>query len=540
MPYLIGFVAIVIGIYIGVWLVVAGLMLYVLPAMLVAVLAALPVGAVLGVVTAMITLTGVWAPPAVVRPDQITAGYALRSKRRKRPFPRDFAWPSYYATQARIDLAQVWRANSKLLGDGWRWIRRGLRNEWPVMVPTLAIACPLWLCVSIGAYAASAVIITMGAAVLFVLGLCWFVPTALLRAGDRLVRKLRRASGSCPHCYHVTELPTFACPGCGRPHRDIRPGWLGGTWRRCGCGALLPTTVLRIARVSAPQCPRCDKPLRRGGAVVTDVRLPVFGPASAGKTRLVYTGLQALRDQVAGLGGSTDFVDDDSQQAYDHAIALVGAGGDTVKTPEGELPPAITVRLTTGRRRALLHLFDAAGEVYGDRDENTNLEFLDHAQGLIFVVDPFSIPWVRDQLGNPADSNILSRANPAKEDPEWVYHVTARRLRDYGVATRKRNLAVTVVKADLLDHLALGTRLTPDRVRAWLVEAGLDNLVLSTERDFGEVGYFVTASLSGVRATDPRSPARPIAWLSARAGLELWPDPHQGAGPQEKETEEVV
>jgi hypothetical protein len=432
----------------------------------------------------------------------------------------------------------VWRANTNLLGDGWLWIRKGLRAEWPVVIPTLAVACPLWLCVSVGAYAAAAAIIAAGGVVLAVLGVCWFVPTLLLRAGDRLVRKLRRASGSCPHCYHVTELPTFACTGCGRAHRDIRPGWLGGTWRRCGCGALLPTTVLRVARVSAPRCPRCDKPLRAGGAVVTDVRLPVFGPVSAGKTRLVYTGLLALRDQVAATGGSTHFVDDDSKQAFDHAIALVGAGGDTVKTPTGELPPAITVRLTAGRRRALLHLFDAAGEFYADRDDNTDLEFLDHAQGLIFVVDPFSIPWVRDQLGDLSD--IVSRANPAMDEPERVYHVTAGRLRDYGVATQKRSLAMTVVKADLLDQLPLTSRLTPDRVRDWLIEAGLDNLVLSAERDFGEVSYFVTASMSGVAATDARSPARPIAWLSARAGLELWPDAREAVGPHEKETEEVV
>ncbi|MEU4249048.1 hypothetical protein AB0F15_16720 [Amycolatopsis sp. NPDC026612] len=541
MPYILGFVAAIIALYFVVWLLVAGLLWFFLPALSIVLPVAAAAGALLACGSALLTLTGRRTPPETVTPDRVTAGATrLRRPRGNSPFARDRAWPAYFSAQAHADLGQVWRSDATLLSDGWRWIGDVFRRSWPGRAAVAFVLAPGWLAVSAGALAATAVIVGVGVALLFVLWALWAVPTGLLRTADQLVRRARGASGSCPACYHVTQLPVFACPGCGEIHRDVRPGRLGGLWRRCGCGHVLPTSVVRAARKIPPRCPRCLELLRDGAALVTDVRLPVFGPVSAGKTRLVYTGLLAVRDRVAADGGEIEFVDEDSRQTFDNAVSLLGAGGDTVKTPAGELPPAVTVRYTAGRRRALLHLFDAAGEFYADRDDNTELEFLDHAQGLVFVVDPFSLPWVRDQLDG--GSSVLAEANPAAEAPEYVYHLTAKRLQDYRVDTRRQRLAVTVVKADLLAGLPPADDLTPDRVRAWLERAGLDNLVLAAERDFREVRYFLVASLADLRAGDPRSPAAPLAWLSAGAGLRLWADPADASprGEPDKEPEEAV
>ncbi|MFG1641278.1 hypothetical protein ACGFMK_13405 [Amycolatopsis sp. NPDC049252] len=526
MGYVIAFFAVLVGLYFVAWLALAGFLWGLLPALIIAVPVAAGLGALGAAVSALLTLAGRRAGPATVTPEQVVDGSSgLPALRGDSPFGRDPAWPSYFSAQAAVDLKQIWVAHLDVLADGWQWIGRMFRGSWPGRIVVVLLFGPLWLGVSGGALAATAIILGVAALVLLALWGLWMVPTGLVRAADQSVRRLRKASGSCQTCYHVTALPAFACPGCGKLHRDVRPGRLGGLWRRCECGKVLPTSVLRIAVKSPPRCPRCDETLRAGAAVVTDVRLPVFGPVSAGKTRLVYSGLLAIRNGVAANGGTVDFVDEDSQQTFDHATSLISAGGDTAKTPAGELPAAITARYTAGRRRALLHLFDAAGEFYADRDDNTDLEFLDHAQGLVFVVDPFSIPWVRDQLGDAANSDVIARANPASDNPERVYHVTAKRLRDYGVATGKRRLAITVVKADLLDSLPLAGELRPGHIRDWLERAGMDNLVLGAERDFGEVEYFVVASLTRVQPTDPRSPAGPLAWLAAGAGLRLWPDP---------------
>jgi Double-GTPase 2 len=505
-------------------------------------------GLVAGALTAFIviagTLSGIrsWRP-AIVTPQLVEAGSApLPALRGDNPFPRDRAWPSYLSAQRRVDLNTAWSRCTGLLGAGWR--RIGASDSSFVAG---AIATVTWLAASLGVLITATALLTLCRLVLLVEWIGWIAVVGLLRSVDLVVRKRRKADTSCPHCYHIAPRPCYKCSGCGQIHRDVRPGRLGAVWRRCGCGTVLPTTVLRAAHRLEPQCVACGRPLRSQAGALTDVRIPVIGPVLAGKTRLVYAGLLALRDAAAATGGRLDFVDHDSRTAFEHGAQVITSGGDTVKTKLG-LHPAISARLELPtRRRGLLHLFDAAGESYSDPADNAELEFLDHAQGLVLVIDPFSIRSVRDQLaGLAARAGVatLAVANPAAQDPEVAYQITSRRLRTYGVKTRAQWLAVTVVKADLLAGLPPSQGLGPGLVRQWLVKAGLDNLVLSAERDFGTVRYFVTASIPEAKAGPAASPANPFDWLLSRCGLgirttdnptEASPTPSASPGETEEE-----
>ncbi|SDC89496.1 TRAFAC clade GTPase domain-containing protein [Actinokineospora iranica] len=457
--------------------------------------------------------------PLTVGPDDVRAGLgkARVAPQADRPDP---AWPVYFVGQWRIDLVTVAQQTWRDLGWAWRWLRDKLRYRGGPAAVIGIVAYPLLTIASGGALLGLVLVLVLCGTLLALAWLGWLLVVLVAGSVDRGVRALRKAESSCPTCFHVAKIPAFPCGNCGETHYDLRPGKLGALWRRCACGARLPTTVLRAAARLTATCPSCGGPLRPGAGVLTDLRLPVFGPVSAGKTRLVYAAMLALRDQASARGAALDFVDDHSREVFDRGAALISSGGDTVKTPAGAPSAAITLRFTRARRRVLLHLFDAPGESFSDRDENTELEFLDHAQGLVFVVDPFSVRWVRDQLTGPDDKHLV-RANPARDDPEQTYHLTVRRLRDFRVDTGKRRLAVVVVKADLLDDLPAGEGLRPGRVKRWLEDAGLDNLVLAAERDFAEVRFFVVASLAD-RGT-PRSPAHPFAWLMARSGFALLP-----------------
>lgn len=526
MRYLFGLIASLVAIYIAVWIAVAAMMWFMIPALLIVLPVGLLGGVLWGCTVSVFTLTGYrqWRPRTITAQDVKQGTSNLRKLRGDSPFGRDPAWPSYLVAQSRVDLREMWGRTVGALGAGWRKCQ-DIGDQWdhPVGWTVVVIGlCPAWLMVSIGALAAAGAVLLACGSVLLVVTAGWLLVAGVLRGGDRLVRQLRRASGSCPSCYYVSSLPAFPCARCGETHRDIRPGMLGAVWRRCLCGAVLPTTVLRAAYRLQASCPNCLEPLRAGAAVHRDIRLPVFGPVSAGKTRLVYAGLLALRDQAAAVGASVDFTDEHSRRAFEHGVEIIHTGADTAKTSAGQLPTAITAQITVARRKTLLHLFDAAGEFYIDRGDNSELLFLDHAQGLVFVVDPFSIPWVRDQLCGLGQV-MLARANAAVDDPEQVYHVTAGRLRDYGVRMSHQRLAIAVVKVDLLGDLPPARDLHPHQVREWLQEAGLDNLVLAAERDFAEVRYFVVASVHGAPAGNPMSPANPFAWLMARAGLQLLP-----------------
>jgi len=435
------------------------------------------------------------------------------------PFERDRAWPQYLVAQAREDLQtavrHIWARHTKVWIPAHKWVRRELPYPaawWPLLIVLYG---------GLVSYTAGVVTIGLGlisviAVVVSVMWLVWLAGAGAARGTDTLVRRIRRASGSCPHCYHVTSLPIYRCR-CGQKHRDIRPGRLGAVFRRCGCKRLLPTTVLRAAAEMDGLCPSCGKPLRPGAAVLTDVRLPVFGPVSAGKTRLIFAGLEALRQHVTAAGGEFNPTDDHSRREYDTGAEVVTSSEDTTKTPAGQEPVAITVRISSGKREGLLHVFDAAGESFANREANARLRFLDQAQGLVLVIDPFSISRVADELS----TTMPDAARPAKDDPETAYNLTAQRLRDHGA--RLRSLAVTVVKADLLLGLPPATGLVPesDVVRAWLVDKGLENMTLAAERDFAEVRYFLVSSWTGWRATDALTAAAPLLWLAGRAGLPI-------------------
>ncbi|MDA3627827.1 hypothetical protein OU415_20495 [Saccharopolyspora sp. WRP15-2] len=464
--------------------------------------------------------------PVLATPDDVVGGTGgLRAP--KGPFARDWAWPGYLVTQWRRDLAAILGGWGGLVARIWGWAfgpgQLGAQR-WVRVLATLFLAPAFLVGGAVGAVQA----LVLSVVVLLLGWLGWGAAIGFMRGCDNAVRKLRRASASCPTCYHVTPVPAYRCSGCSAVHRDLRPGLLGAVWRTCGCGRRLPTTVLRASRRLEALCQRCERPLRGGSGAVTDVRIPVFGPVSAGKTRLVHAGLVALRDLAAADGARLEFLDETSREAFQHGEQLVTSGANTTKTPAGQLPAAITAQLVKSRGKALLHLFDAAGEFFQDREDNSELEFLDHAGGLVFVIDPFTIGWVRDQLGGALESR-LAEAHPASGDPEQIYHVTARRLRDYGVETGKRALAVAVVKADLLADLPWAADLCAGSVREWLVTAGLDNFVLAAERDFAEVRFFVVSSVTGTRPGHRMTPAAPFRWLLGRGGFPLGDDEEKKA-----------
>jgi hypothetical protein len=470
-----------------------------------------------GVVTAFVVITGTLLGARSLRPETVTPvlvvdGSAPLPQLRDQAFPRDRAWPSYLSAQYKVDLGTAWRKITSVLAGGWRRIE----DVDPPAVLLLAI--PAWLAMSVGALVTAVSLLALCHLVLLAEWTGWIVVVGLLRGVDFVVRKRREADASCRSCHYVAARPCYACR-CGEMHRDIRPGRLGGVWRRCGCGARLPTTVLRAARRLSPWCAKCGKPLHPAAGAVTDVRIPVFGPVSAGKTRLVYAGLLALRDAAAAAGGRLDFCDDESRVAFEYGAELITNGDDTIKT-SSKLLPAISARLVLPTQRyGWLHMFDSGGEFYAHRDDNADLEFLDYAQGLVLVIDPFSIQSVRDQLGQATPAE----ARPATEDPEVVYQTTARRLKDFRVDIRSRWLAVTVVKADVLAGLPPAVGLKPGLVRQWLVDAGLDNMVLAAERDFGTIEYFVVASIPEAKAGVAQSPVNPLDWLLSRAGLSTRP-----------------
>jgi double-GTPase-like protein len=470
---------------------------------------------------------------ALVRdPDLVVPGTDQAEQVKAHPvgpgeFPPDLAWPFYPFRQSRADLerlcsnvvrnnAAVWRRPTKaFFGDakGW-WVLFPVPAAILSFLLVASLAC--WFC-----YLVFALVFTVGrAASLVLLG-----PAAvLLRGAERWRRGRMRVQAACMRCFHVTSWPAYQCPSCGRPHHDVRPGRLGLLIRRCQCGRHLPTMASRAGWRLTPLCQRCGAPLQEGAGAVRDIRIPVFGDISAGKTRFLFASLNSLTLTARRARLDLSFPDKDSRDLAEFGFSVIRSSRETAKTSTNA-QVALTFRLGTGHRSELVHLFDAAGEHFRDARRPGALRFLDDGQGLVYILDPFSIEAVRKQLG----ARMLRLAHAAAGDPELTYDEVASRLRDSGIPASVQRLAVVVSKADLLRSAGLNLPTESEELARWLADAGVHNLVLAARHEFAEVSFFSVAS-QRVAPDGRDDPGTPLRWLLTAHGVRLPADPADPAG----------
>ena len=473
-------------------------------------------------------------PPAADQAEQKTAHPVGPGE-----FGPDLAWPLYPFRQSRADVARARRnvaANNSAIWRPVRWFNREAKGLWVlfpipvVMFSFLALASlTSWCC-----YLVYAVVTTVSAGASRVA----LVPAAaLLRSAERVRRSRLRTDAACMRCFHVTSWPAYQCPSCLRPHHDVQPGRLGVLFRRCACGTRLPMRASLAAWRVTPVCQRCGAPLAVGAGAVRDIRVPVFGDISAGKTRFLYASLNSLTATAAQAGLAVTFPDKDSQEQADFGLGVIRSGRETAKTStNGEV--SLTVRLGVGRPSELVHLFDAAGEHFRSARRPDALRFLDDGQGLVYILDPFSIAVVTERLGGSSAPEVV-RAHAAAGDPQLTYDEVANRLRDGGVPASRGRLAVVVSKHDLLRQSGLELPADSGPLAQWLWDNGLHNLVMSARRDFAEVRFFTVAS-QAVPPGGPDDPGRPLRWLLTAHGVKLPPDPDLSAGADTADTADTA
>ena len=200
------------------------------------------------------------------------------------------------------------------------------------------------------------------------------------------------------------------------------------------------------------------------------MRIPVFGDISAGKTRFLYAALNSLMQTAQRAGLDVSFPDETSREQAEFGLNVIRSGRETAKTSTNA-QVTITCRLGAGRGCELVHLFDAAGEHFRNARRPDALRFLDDSQGLVYVLDPFSVEAIRRQVAD-RDPLALGLAHAAAGDPELTYDEVVSRLRDSGVPASRELLAVVVSKTDLLRSAACSRPLTQPPSRSGCTTAG--------------------------------------------------------------------
>lgn len=465
---------------------------------------------------------GLWRV-LVTRPPGLSAPKRLP----KMPADADPAVPQYFYGPALADADHAVRVAYGNCLDLWqhgaRRVGSSFGRERAILTGPLGVGGAVGM-------AAGAVVGTVAAAVcamvhLLAVGISAAAVRAagtVLRGIDSAVLRIRNIKMVCPSCYERVAYPAYECPGraCARRHHDVRPGRFGVVRRRCQCGTRMKTLLLfGSARMDA-YCPHCARPLEHRPGQTPEIVLPFFGATGAGKTRLLFSMVEQLRlwsDAAAERPRAEPFAaelaDSATSGKLDNARKWLSPGSAIDKTPPGDLPRAYVIRLTAGRDKRILHLFDAAGEYFHTPGRTQELRYLNKAETFILVIDPLSVEAFWDRL-LPEQQAELKELRSSAPSPDLAYQQAHEEIEAMGVRLSKARLAVVFSRADLID--APG-----DDVATWATnDLGLGNLARSARLNFREAGFFHTAAIMTDGVMHESIPAL-IRWVNGRNGVSL-------------------
>lgn len=360
----------------------------------------------------------------------------------------------------------------------------------------------------------------LGAAILLVLLVLLVVAAGAVRVAagtswllETGVLAVRGITVECGTCHERMSRPAFAC-SCGRRHRNLMPGARGAFHHTCRCGRRLPTLLVLGKRHLDAHCGHCGAPLSGPVQSVPTFHLPVVGGVAAGKSVFMLAAMSRLHQEY----GQARFRPADATTAgrLEQGRQALRDGLLPPRTPLGR-PVAYTVHWGN---KHLVHVYDAAGEILEQAENLAVATFLGLSDGIVFVIDPFALPAVRDRV----DPSTLRITRASDTDPKAVLDGLVQNLQEH--RARRPPVAVAITKADALltvpgmhhpyadgptDRAARSTA-----VRKWLVDQNHADVTNSLDHHFPKVGYFTITYHDATAAGPPLTnddPAAPILWL---------------------------
>lgn len=365
----------------------------------------------------------------------------------------------------------------------------------------------------------------------------YWISAPVLNAIDGVAMAVRRARIKCGNagCYKQVDLPVHVCPKCDERHRELRPGRHGLFQRKCQCDSPLPAMLVCGRHTLKTLCPHCSQPL--GWTFNRDLHIVLVAGPAAGKTSLLTGLFHSLRQLQREGMVRLQFSLPDHERAFDTSLHAFQNGYVPDKT-KATLPASFVIQLVNRRREIInVHVYDVAGEVYQDRESLQSHAYFSHADAVLFLVDPFSLHEVQQQVGERLEP-YRDKVTACDEVPQHVYDRLLTVLRSFKETSSRLGslpVAVTLTKCDAFSlNLGLLAPKPSDEngpesrdVRQWLEERGEGNLVRSLEHDFSRVSFFACSALGHLPDDDSRASFEPVGvlapleWLLAQAGYPL-------------------
>jgi hypothetical protein len=378
---------------------------------------------------------------------------------------------------------------------------------------------------------------------------------------------------SCPYCYKKVDGHRlwYQCTGRGLPGRPeckqvvdqdrareagyneaVRPSF-GVTTRnpiwpaKAACPACGADSGIRV-------CPNCHTPVSANFGSSASPLIAMVGAKGTGKTvYLNVLGHELLHDVRRRFGADVRMSGAGQRSAVADALAVneLFTGHQlmqqTEAAPNGRRAPAVfewrqeqrVAGLLRRYRTTYLSFYDTAGEDLTNQETTHDLVYLNAADALILLLDPFMIPGARDRVQLPAEA-----VRSAESTVDVVNRVTEKLRSSHGIKS-SRNIKIPVAVAfakidaffDLLggDHPLLrppparaaydevAGLATHEQLRALLYEWKADEIDTHLRFNYANFRYFAVSALGTppdyvTNQLDPRGVrpfrvAEPLLWL---------------------------
>ncbi len=365
--------------------------------------------------------------------------------------------------------------------------------------------------------------------------LSWFI--------DRIYLLKNHIFVACPNCKEKYLIPTYICPTCSAKHTKLVPGKYGLFHRTCNCGTKIPSHVLTKRGTLDALCPKCGYTLK--GAESVPLYVPIVGGRSAGKTAFITAfSYQFIEDVAPRNGLEISHYNGEYEEFYKNDISSDYLSGTTRMTrTELDINKASSkafgffVESKKLKPKRLVQLYDVAGESFIENTENEIQLQYQYCQGIVFILDPFSIPSVRNYIDETVDER--DRNSVGTLDSGMVLDAFMNKLREItGQSSTEASstpVAIVISKQDIkvlnqfigeeligevLDANGLGMDAYLDAedavCRKFLKENGLANFVSNIEMKFKNNRFFTCSAIGHVRESgryNPKGVLEPMEWI---------------------------
>jgi len=310
---------------------------------------------------------------------------------------------------------------------------------------------------------------------------------------DRMYLTKKKIFTACNECKNKYLIPTYLCSSCGVQHTNLTPGVYGIMHRVCECGERLPTAFFNGRKKLKAICPGC---LEEGKTTYLNDResrplcVPVVGGRSVGKTAYITAFSKKFVEFVAPDNGlDIEFYNKNKENIYSEIKTDFAHGSTRMTARTQDITKASSVSFSFFVKspelnpERLVHIYDIAGEVFTDNNENEVQKQYEYCQGIIFMIDPFAIPMVRARYESgltPED-----KAGIGKADINGIINVFINKLREVtGLSDRKMSKVPVAIVIGKIDSANLAFEFSDEKIEELLYNCNLEGINKSDAVDY--------------------------------------------------------